>query len=48
MKEMGVVLVVVGLQSLLFGGISRIRNLSFPPALGWIALVGGIVLLARR
>jgi hypothetical protein len=66
MKAMGVVLVVMGLLSLLYGGISWIRKdtvvdagpieistdkreyLSFPPILGWLALVGGVVLLARR
>ena len=66
MKAMGVVLVVIGLLSLLYGGISWIQKdtvvdagsieisrdkreyLSFPPILGWLALVGGVVLLARR
>ena len=66
MKAVGVVLVVVGLLSLLYGGISWIRRdtvldagpieisrgkrdyLSFPPILGWLALVGGVVLLARH
>jgi hypothetical protein len=66
MKATGVVLVVIGLLSLLYGGISWIRKdtvvdtgsveisrdkreyLSFPPILGWLALVGGVVLLARR
>jgi uncharacterized membrane protein YidH (DUF202 family) len=65
MKEMGVVLVIVGLLSLLYGGIAWIRKdtvvdtasievsrnereyLSFPPMVGWLALVGGLVLLAR-
>ena len=64
MKAIGVVLVVVGLLSLLYGGISWIRKdtvvdagpveisrdkreyLSFPPIVGWLALVGGVVLLA--
>jgi len=58
--------VVVGLRSLLYGGISWIRqdtavdagpieisrdkreSLSFPAIVGWLALVGGVVLLARR
>ena len=66
MKAMGVVLVVIGLLSLLYGGISWIRqdaavdagpieisrdkreSLSFPPIVGWLVLVGGVVLLARR
>jgi hypothetical protein len=66
MKAVGVVLVVVGLLSLLYGGISSIRKdtvvdagpieisrnqreyLPFPPVIGWITLVGGVVLLARR
>ena len=49
MKEMGVVLVVAGLLSLPHGGISLIRRyLPFPPILGWLVLVGGVVLLARR
>ena len=66
MKAIGVLLVVMGLLSLLYGGISWIRKdtvveagpieisrdkreyLSFPPILGWLALVGGVVLLARR
>ena len=48
MKEMGVVLVVVGLLSLPHGGLSRVRRLPVGPILGWIALLGGVVLLARR
>jgi hypothetical protein len=66
MKAVGVVLVVVGLLSLLYGGISRLRKdtlvdagpievsrsrreyLPFPPFIGWVALVGGVMLLARR
>ena len=65
MKEIGVVLVIVGLLSLLYGGITWIRkdtvadtgsiqasrnerkDLWFPPMVGWLALVGGLVLLAR-
>ena len=66
MKAVGVVLVVIGMLSLLYGGLSWIRKdkildagpvqitkekreyLPFPPVLGVIALVGGVVLLARR
>lgn len=66
MKAIGVVLVVVGLLSMLYGGISWVRSetivdagpieisrdkreyLPFPPIVGLIALVGGVVLLARR
>ena len=48
MKALGLLLVVVGLLSLHYGGISWIRRISFPTVIGWLALVGGVVLLASR